>query len=173
MTNFTKTYSRARSQALLMSLILSLTIISCVSKPKPINSISNTSNTTSVATKAIDPNQLQLGKTIERELAGGDIHFYTLKLEANQYVNAVVEQKGIDVVLRFIDSKGNKIIEVDSPNGIQGDEPLKLITPYESTYKLEIASLETNAQAGHYQIKELELRAATAKDQALIGLYNL
>ncbi|KAF0199250.1 MAG: hypothetical protein FD167_5789, partial [bacterium] len=164
MTNFTKTYPRARSQTLLMSLILSLTIISCVNKPKPINSISSASNTTSVATAAIDPNQLQLDKAIERELKGDEFHSYTIKLEANQYLNAVVEQKGIDIVVTLYSPNGEKVYEVDSPNGSAGPEPIYFISQTAGIYRLEVRSLEKEAKTGNYEVKVNELRASIAED---------
>ena len=165
MTNFTKTYSRARSKALFMSLILSLTIISCVNKPKPINSISSASNpSTSVATAAIDPNQLQLDKAIERELKGDDAHSYIIKLEANQYVNAVVEQKGIDIVATLYNPSGEKVYEVDSPNGTEGSEPIYFISETAGNYRLEVRSLEKEAKAGNYEVKINEQRASIAQD---------
>ncbi|KAF0240064.1 MAG: NB-ARC domain-containing protein, partial [bacterium] len=168
MTNFTKTYPRARSKALLMSLILSLTIISCVNKPKPINSISSASNpsisATSVATAAIDPNQLQFDKAIERELKGDGAHSYTIKLEANQYLNAVVEQKGIDIVATLYSPSAEKVYEVDSPNGTVGPEPIYFISQTTGNYRLEVCSLEKEAKAGNYEVKVNELRASVAED---------
>ncbi len=165
MTNFAKTYSCPRSQALLMSLILSLTIISCVNKPKPINSISSASNpSTLVATSDIDPNQLQLDKAIERELKGDDAHSYTLKLEANQYVNAVVEQKGIDIVATLYSPNDEKIYEVDSPNGSEGPEPIYFISQTAGNYRLEVRSLEKEAKSGNYEVKVNEQRASVVQD---------
>src|SRR5262245_38954917 len=38
---------------------------------------------------------LELGKPIERELAGGQSHAYQITLAAGQYLNVVVEQRGI------------------------------------------------------------------------------
>ncbi|KAF0249971.1 MAG: peptidase-like protein, partial [bacterium] len=164
MTNSSNAYPRTRSKALLISIILSLTIISCVNKPKPINSISNTSNTTSVATAAIDPNQLQLNKAIERELKGDKFHSYTIKLEANQYLNAVVEQKGIDIVAALYSPSGEKVYEVDSPNGSEGPEPIYFISQTSGVYRLEVRSLEKEAKTGNYEVKVNELRASIAED---------
>src|SRR5688500_12221421 len=46
-----------------------------------------------------DAGALQKGKPVERELKGGETHSYRVALAAGQYVHAVVEQKGIDVVV--------------------------------------------------------------------------
>jgi len=42
---------------------------------------------------------LEPGKTIERQLAGGESHFYQIHLDTGQFLHADVEQKGIDVVV--------------------------------------------------------------------------
>src|SRR5262245_37576641 len=44
-----------------------------------------------------DVRALELGKSIERELAGGQTHSYLIALAAGQYLHVVVEQRGIDV----------------------------------------------------------------------------
>src|ERR1044071_281833 len=67
---------------------------------------------------------LELQKPIERELTGGESHYYQLELQSGQYFHLVVEQKGIDVVVLVFAPDGKQIIEVDSPNGIQGPEPV-------------------------------------------------
>src|SRR5262245_16891409 len=56
---------------------------------------------------------LELGKPIERELAGGQSHAYQITLAAGQYLNVVVEQRGIDVVVTLFGPDDEKVIEVD------------------------------------------------------------
>src|SRR5437870_3083520 len=67
-----------------------------------------------------DVRSLEPGKPIERELAGGQAHSYQITLSAGQYLNVMVEQQGIDVVVALFGPDGKKLIEVDSPNGTQG-----------------------------------------------------
>ncbi len=71
------------------------------------------------------PRPLETGKPIERELAGGQQHLYQLSLSAGQYLHVVVEQRGIDVVVTLFGPTGQKLLEVDSPNGTQGPEPVR------------------------------------------------
>jgi hypothetical protein len=42
---------------------------------------------------------LEAGKPIERELAGGQAHYYRIIVEAGQYLHLVVEQREIGVVV--------------------------------------------------------------------------
>src|SRR5688500_1146982 len=56
---------------------------------------------------------LELGKPVERQLAGGEVHSYRIDLLPNQYAEVVVEQRGIDLVLWTYDLKGQKLVEGD------------------------------------------------------------
>jgi len=117
---------------------------------------------------------LEVGKPIERELAGDQAHSYQLSLAAGQFLDAVVEQKGIDVVVTLFGPDGKKLIEVDSPNGTQGPEPMQWVTAAAGAYRLEVRSLEKEAKAGRYEVKVVALRAATAEDRLIVealGLY--
>jgi CHAT domain-containing protein/Tfp pilus assembly protein PilF len=122
-----------------------------------------------------DVRLLELGKPIERELAGGQSHVYQIALAAGQYLNLVVEQRGIDVVVTLLGPDGKKLIEVDSPNGTEGPEPVSWIVETTGQYRLEVRSLEKEAKPGRYEAKLVELRVATARDRDLAEadkLYN-
>ena len=68
------------------------------------------------------PRALTLNSAIERELAAGQTNSYTLNLDADQIAKVIVEQRGIDIVVRVIAPDGKTLFEVDSPNGAQGQE---------------------------------------------------
>ena len=115
-------------------------------------------------TSQAEVRKLEIGKPIERELKGGENHIYEIVLEANQFLSLFVEQKGIDVVVTVTAADGRRLMEVDSPNGSQGPEPVTLVAEASGNYKFNIGSLEANAPAGRYEIKATELRAATERD---------
>lgn len=106
---------------------------------------------------------------VERELAGGQSHTFQLTLAANQYLQVVVAQRGIDVLVTLFAPDGKKLSEVDSPNGTQGPEQLSFITETAGSYRLEVRSLEKDAAAGRYEVKIEELRAATEQDKRYIA----
>ncbi len=110
---------------------------------------------------------LAVGKPIERELAGGQSHAYQITLAAGQYLNVVVEQRGIDVAVALFEPDSKKLIEVDSPNGDQGPEPVKWVVEMPGLHRLEVRSLENDARPGRYEVKLVELRAATGRDRDL------
>ncbi len=125
------------------------------------------------ATQTKDVQVLELGRPIERELAGGQVHSYRITLAAGQFLDAVVEQKGIDVVLTLFDPEDKKLIEVDSPNGTTGPEPVTWVAASSGGYRLEVRSLEKNAKAARYEVKIVELRAATEQDKLIMESHRL
>jgi len=134
-------------------------------------SITQSAQQQSGANKAADEEKdvrlLEMGMPIERELAGGQSHLYQITLAAGQYLNVVVDQRGVDVVVTLLGPDGKKLIEVDSPNGTQGPEPVSWIVETAGIYRLEVRSLEKDAKPGRYEAKVVELRAATDRDRDL------
>jgi CHAT domain-containing protein/tetratricopeptide (TPR) repeat protein len=109
---------------------------------------------------------LELHKAVERELAGGQSHSYLITLAAGQYLGVVADQRGIDVVVTLFGPDGKQLVEVDSPNGEQGPEPLSATAATSGVYRLRVTSLEKDAAAGRYEVKIEELRTATPQDES-------
>ena len=103
----------------------------------------------------------------------GEKHTYPLTLKAGDYLKLVVEQKGIDVVVRLFGPDGKKLAEVDSPNGTQGPEPLVSIVEQSGGYTLEVESLEKTAKAGKYELKLEAAKPATEQDRGQIEIEKL
>ncbi len=110
---------------------------------------------------------LEQGKPVERQLSGGQAQAYRLKLEAGQFLRAIVEQRGIDVLVKLFGPDGKQLLEVDSPNGTEGPEPISFIADLPGDYRIEVHSLDQKAASGKYDISVLELRAATDDDRKL------
>ncbi|MCM3902250.1 MAG: tetratricopeptide repeat protein [Pyrinomonadaceae bacterium] len=112
--------------------------------------------------------RLEVDKPIERELAGEESHSYQTTLAEGQYLNVVVEQRGIDVAVVLFAPDGKQLLEVDSPSSDQGPKPLVWIAAQIGLYRLEVRSRKKDAKVGRYEIKLIELRAATANDRAYV-----
>jgi transcriptional regulator of nitric oxide reductase len=52
--------------------------------------------------QAAEVRSLEVGPLILRELKGGQSHTYEISIAAGQYANVVVDQKGIDVVVKLL-----------------------------------------------------------------------
>ena len=114
------------------------------------------------STTSVDAQVLEPGKPIERQINSVETHAYKIALNAGQYLDAAVNQRGIDVVVRVFAPEGEKIADIDSPNGKQGDEPVALEAKATGTYRIEVSSLEkvTTGPAGRYEIRINEILSA-------------
>ena len=124
--------------------------------------------TTGQETKSADSRELKLGAPIERELAVGVTHSYSVSLTQGQYFKLVVDQKGIDVVVRLFGPNGQKLTEVDeTPAAVP--ESTFLIAEAAGVYRVEVESSNKYAKPGTYQIKIEDLRESTAKDRVQVS----
>ena len=116
--------------------------------------------------------QLQLGTPIERTLGPGQVHEFTVKVEENNFVQVVVDQRGIDVTVKVISPANKSLGDFDSPNGSDGPESISFVAVAAGSYRITVAPLDPGgAPEGRYEIKLLELRRAT--DQELKSSKNL
>jgi CHAT domain-containing protein/Tfp pilus assembly protein PilF len=116
---------------------------------------------------------LELGKPIERELAGGQSHAYQITLAAGQYLNVVIEQRSIDAVVALFGPDGKQIAEYDDEYWNKGQEMVSQVAEASGSYRLEVKPKQKEATVGRYEIRATELRAATEKDRALQESRNL
>ena len=65
------------------------------------------------AASAQESISLEPGKPVERELSGGQSHFYKIAMTSGQYLQITVSQRGIDALVALFTPDGKKIGEVD------------------------------------------------------------
>lgn len=111
---------------------------------------------------------LRLGAPVERQIAGGESHTYRLHLEAGQYLHLVVEQKGIDVVVKLLAPNGGEVVEEDNPNGTKKPESLEWIADTSGTYFITVNPLSPNT-TGNYLIRTNAFREATQEDRSHVA----
>jgi hypothetical protein len=73
----------------------------------------------SVAQATQEGQSLEVGKPIERELTGGQQHVYQLTLAADQYLQLLAQEKGVDVAVAVFAPDGKKLADVTAPGGTQ------------------------------------------------------
>ncbi|GEM_PF-442532 len=103
---------------------------------------------------------LDKGKPIERAITAADTHYYRIKLKAGEFLRALVDQRGIDLIITLYAPDGQKILEVDSPNGIQGPEPIVVEAKTSGPYRIEVRPLEKNVPPGRYEVRIEEILTA-------------
>jgi len=113
-----------------------------------------------------DGGSLQPGIPVERTVARGQTHRFTVSLEKDQFLQLVVMQRGIDVVVRAFSPDGKSLGEFDSPNGTDGPENVSVVAETTGVYRFEVVPLDhgENVSPGRYEIKILDLRRATEQE---------
>jgi CubicO group peptidase (beta-lactamase class C family) len=102
---------------------------------------------------------LELGQPAEREIAGGERHELSLELRARRFVLLVVEQQGIDLVVRVYDPRGEMVHQVDS-SGKEGPEWITFFNAARGVHRIEVAPFEDEAEPGRYTIEVARLEKA-------------
>ena len=142
-------------------LIPLLAAVLVVASPLSANNIQNNSSLKSATEESTN---LGVGQTLRRELKGGETHSFRLQIRSGQFLYALVNQIGIDVVVKLLGPSKQTMWQVDSPNGNNGPEPL--ISRIEETgeYSIQVTATNKNAVPGRYEITVLALRDSTSTD---------
>src|SRR6185436_1722233 len=101
-----------------------------VSAPLPIEKVSQD-----------DIAQLEPGKYFERKLEGGKAHFYEIRLDGEQFLRVVVDQRGIDIALKLFGPDGGQLSSVDDRRGERGQEVASVIASTPGIYRIEVRSI--------------------------------
>jgi len=113
------------------------------------------------------PRLLELGSPVQREFTGEQSHSYRMTLTAGQYVKLVVDQRGIDLLVRLFGPDGKQVTEFDSESRVQGQEIVEWVAEKTGSYRLDVLAIYKNVAAVGYEIRVVELRIATETDRVL------
>lgn len=105
---------------------------------------------------------LQPGEIREASVGRGETQRYEFNLDYNDFLALVVQQKGVDLVVRLKDPDGKKIRDYDSPNGKWGEEFISYISKAGGIYTVEISPLNENEPGGNYSVEFLKKEPAGA-----------
>jgi CHAT domain-containing protein/tetratricopeptide (TPR) repeat protein len=113
--------------------------------------------------------ELRRGAAVVAELAGGQVHTYRIRLAAEQFLQVVVEQQGIDLALAASAPDGRRLIEIDRWEGTRGRERASVLAGTSGTYHLIVRPINKDARAGRYAIAVDVLRTAAPEDGAQVA----
>ncbi|HEY8461037.1 MAG TPA: CHAT domain-containing tetratricopeptide repeat protein [Blastocatellia bacterium] len=116
---------------------------------------------------------IPFGAPFDRELSRGESHCFSFELQAGQFVQAVVEQQGIDVTVTISGQNGSRLISIDRLNSTQGPETASLIARNSGVYQLRLESGVSPSIRGRYRIVLKEPRAAIPSDEKRIEAERL
>lgn len=120
----------------------------------------------------INPTEARMltpGHQMQQELAGQEVQTFRVAMAAGQYAHIIVDQQGIDVVLRIFSPNNDLVGDVDRPTSARGREAISLIADLSGTYTLRIQPLEKTAARGRFTITLAEIRVAAPRDESRIA----
>ena len=123
--------------------------------------------------KQSDAETLEPQKPIEREVKPGQSHSYQVAATADQFLSVVVEQRGIDIMIRLLSPAGKTLSELNNAKGPQGTETLIAIADVTGTFRVEVSPAEKNSATGSYGIKLIALRLPTDDERSLVKAQRL
>lgn len=111
--------------------------------------------------------QLAPGKPMVRDLSGAESHSYQMMLSAGQYARVLVDQRGIDVVIKLIGPNGKLIKEFDADSRVDGQEIASWVADKNGAYRLDLSAKNQGAAPGQYVIQAVALRTAKEDERGL------
>jgi CHAT domain-containing protein/tetratricopeptide (TPR) repeat protein len=128
---------------------------------------SSPSQTSPASSSLPETSALALDKVLENTLAGGQSRTYRLTLSADQYAGLVVEQKGIEVVVRIVDPSANALADFDSKSRSKAKEHNGFVAESSGVYQLVVQAKYPRDPVAAYAIEVIEIRPATQTDRLL------
>jgi tetratricopeptide (TPR) repeat protein len=117
------------------------------------------------------PRELQVGSSHENMIGPGQVDVYTVALQKDQFLQAAVKKKGVDVTLSLIDPTARVLLKIDIPRTF-GLESFSWIPETSGQYRVEVRKSERSHETGVYELSVAPLRSATLKDKSRIAAEN-
>ena len=88
-----------------------------------------------------DQTVLQPGTPLQRTISPGESHTFTIDLSDEQYLQFVVDQKGIDLIVRVFSPTGKSLGDFDTSNGGEGPENVAIVAVSGGSYRIVVSPL--------------------------------
>lgn len=108
------------------------------------------------------------GQSVVSELKGDQMHLYEVPLNADQFIEVMVEQIGVNLRITLLDPNGRTIVEADAHRGLRGLESLCALAANPGRYQVKVEAVRKLAAPGKYRLSIAAPRAATAEDEARV-----
>ena len=109
---------------------------------------------------------LTLNQPLESDLHPGEIHAYTLDVEAGTFVFGEVDQLSIDVVVKVLGADGAQLAEFDSP--ARGPEPFSFSSEQAGVYRLSVRPFLED-ESGRYAAHVLQTEPVATSPEGRRG----
>ncbi|HYV04536.1 MAG TPA: CHAT domain-containing protein [Blastocatellia bacterium] len=113
---------------------------------------------------AQEPQRLEPGKPVEREIAGGESHTYQLTLQVGQFARFRLTQRAIDSTLILIAPDSRQLVEMNLTRA-GSEESLSLEVATAGLYRLTVRGEGATTRRGAYRLESLVKASATGEDK--------
>jgi len=100
----------------------------------------------------------------EREIRGKEVQVFPVELQAGQFLRVVVQEEGIDVRVRLVDSDGKVATGVDGLLGGEATEDLAAVAGSTGRYTIEVIGPD-KPKSGRYRLRMEAPRDPRPQDQ--------
>jgi enterochelin esterase family protein len=108
---------------------------------------------------------LEMGKPIDREIGKGETHTYEVVVPPGRLVSGVIDQRGVDVVVRLIDPSGATVATIDGDTGPHGPEPWTLDGKTPGTWRIAVSPFPESKEKGRYEARIDEIITFEERDE--------
>ena len=113
---------------------------------------------------AQEPQTLESGKPVEREISGGQSHTYQISLAAGQFARFRLAQRVIDATLILTSPDGKQLAEMNL-GGAGEEESLSLEALAAGGYRLTVRGIGPAVLLGSYRLEASAQMETTAQDR--------
>jgi CHAT domain-containing protein/tetratricopeptide (TPR) repeat protein len=108
--------------------------------------------------------QLEVGRVVEREIAGGESHHYQIQLSVGEFVRFRAEQQSLDSALILTAPDGKQLVEMDM-TGAGEPESLSIEAVSTGSYRVTVRGAGAGVLSGSYRLEAAVQQMAMAPDR--------
>ncbi|PZV26788.1 MAG: hypothetical protein DCF12_07925 [Snowella sp.] len=117
-----------------------------------------------------DVQKLKVGKVTPATIEGDQKQSYVIPMEKGQYLELIVEQKNVDVIVTLFDPQGQQVLEMDYTG--RSGELVLAIAERTGNYRLQVRRFEHDILRGDYRVRLVALKAASQNEQEKVSAYR-
>ena len=120
-----------------------------------------------LAAHVAEPVTLTLHRPVERSIARGQEHRFSVPLAEGDYAAIVIEQRGVDVSATVFDPAGHSVEQVQDEVRPRGEERVDIAASATGAYVVAVQAAVSATVSGEYAIEIETLRRATDADSRM------